>query len=299
MDSKIANLLIDAVDLHCHSGPAAMDRILDHYDAMVDARDAGFRALLYKDHFYPGMPHAKILQRLNPEMKLQLYSGLVLNNAVGGINPHAVDHALRLGAKIIWMPTLSAANHIEQSQKQAKSFPKTKQRMLDAIPLTSLDASGKVSDAAKQVLDLIAETDAILAGGHLHVDELHVLFEEAAQRGVVRRLVNHPTYLIDCSDEDIRSLVASGTKMEHSICMFVEGRSLKFTPDELKNLIDVAGVDNTILSSDLGLPNGPRPVDGFRAVVQVLIDLGYSDDEIRRLVGRNALKMLNLETEAA
>ncbi|HTN61195.1 MAG TPA: DUF6282 family protein [Devosia sp.] len=297
MDSKIANLLIDAVDLHCHSGPAAMDRILDHYDAMVDARDAGFRALVYKDHFYPGMAHAKILQRLNPEMKLQLYSGLVLNNAVGGINPHAVDHALRLGAKIIWMPTLSAANHIEQLQKQGKTFPKTKQPMLDAIPLSSLDEAGKITDTAKQVLDLIAETDAILAGGHLHVDELHVLFEEAARRGVTRRLINHPTYLIGCSDADIKALVAGGTMMEHSICMFVEGRSLKYAPADLKHLIDVAGVDNTILSSDLGLPNGPRPVDGFRAIAATLIDLGYSDDEIKRLVGRNARKMLSLESE--
>jgi hypothetical protein len=29
--SEIAELLVGAIDLHCHSGPAAMPRILDHH----------------------------------------------------------------------------------------------------------------------------------------------------------------------------------------------------------------------------------------------------------------------------
>jgi hypothetical protein len=35
----------------------------------------------------------------------------------------------------------------------------------------------------------------------------------------------------------------------------------------------VAGVDNTILSSDLGLQGSQRPVDGFRSITQILLDL--------------------------
>jgi hypothetical protein len=31
-------------------------------------------------------------------------------------------------------------------------------------------------------------------------------------------MVNHPTYIVGCSDSDIRQLVARGVKMEHSIC---------------------------------------------------------------------------------
>lgn len=292
----VKKLLVGAIDLHCHSGPAAMPRILDHYDAMMDCAAAGFRALVYKDHFYPGMAHAILLEKLFPNTGVRLFSGIALNNAVGGINPHAVDHAAKLGAKIVWMPTLSAENHIQQASGQAKTFPKTSQKMLDPIPLTALDADGKVSDATKQVLDLIAEADIILAGGHLPVSELFLVFDEARRRGVKKMIVNHPTYIVGCSDEDIRGLVGLGAFMEHSICMFVEGRSKKYGPDKLAHLIHTAGVDRTLLCSDLGLTGSPRPVEGYRAVLEILLDLQVTDTDIRKLVSSNAAGLLNLAT---
>jgi hypothetical protein len=293
----VDKLLVGAVDLHCHSGPAAMPRILDHHEAMLDCAAAGFRALVYKDHFYPGMAHAILLEKLFPDTGVRLFSGIVLNNAVGGINPHAVDHAAKLGAKIVWMPTLSAENHIRQTSGQAKTFPKTAQKMLDPIPLSALNANGKITDDTRKVLDLIAEADIILAGGHLPVSELLVVFEEARRRGVKKMVVNHPTYLIGCSDEDIRSMVALGAYIEHSICMFVEGRSKKYGPDKLAHLIRTAGVDRTVLSSDLGLVGSPRPVDGYRAVLKILLDLQMTEDDIRKLVCSNASVLLDLAAE--
>src|SRR5690606_25506901 len=118
-DEEVAALLAGAVDLHCHSGPAAMPRILDHREAMQDAAGAGFRALLYKDHFYLGTAHARLLEAIYPDIGVRLFSGIALNNASGGINPYAVDHAVKLGARIVWMPTLSAANHIMKAQTEA------------------------------------------------------------------------------------------------------------------------------------------------------------------------------------
>jgi hypothetical protein len=107
-------------------------------------------------------------------------------------------------------------------------------------------------------------------------------------------MVNHPTYIVGCSDTDIRQLVARGVKMEHSICMFIEGKSLKYSPDDLAHLIEVAGVDNTILSSDLGLQNSQRPVDGFRSITQILLDLQMTRPAIKKLISDNAAGFLNL-----
>jgi hypothetical protein len=290
-DAEVADLLIGAVDLHCHSGPAAMPRTLDHHEALLDCAAAKFSALLYKDHFYLGTAHAMILEKLFPELGVKLFSGIALNNASGGINPHAVDHAVKLGAKIVWMPTLSAANHIDQAMGQGKSFPKTAKKMLDPIPLRATDANGEITDATKQVLDLIAEADVILAGGHLDAAEMIKVFAEAKRRGVNRMLVNHPTYLIGCTDDDIRELVSIGAHIEHSICMWVEGKSKKFTPEELAHLIEVAGVDRTILSSDLGLMGGPKPVEGFRQIVHLLLDQQVSKEDIRKLVSTNAKRL--------
>jgi hypothetical protein len=294
---EVSALLVGAVDLHCHSGPAAMPRILDHHDALMDCAAASFRALLYKDHFYLGVSHALILEKLFPNTGVRLFSGLVLNNASGGINPHAVDHAASIGAKIIWMPTVSAQNHIAQLTGQGKTFPKTKRKMLDPIPLSALDANGTVCDAAKACLDIIAESNIILAGGHLPASELHLLFDEAKRRGVKKMLVNHPAYVVGCSDADIRSLVALGAYIEHSICMFATGKAKKFDAGDLAHLIDVAGVDRTILSSDLGLLDNPRPVEGFRQIVRMLLDLQFSAADIRALVGTNAAGLLDLDVE--
>ena len=294
-DDEVAELLVGAVDLHCHSGPAAMPRILDHHEAMLDAADAKFRALLYKDHFYLGVAHAIMLEKLVPDTGVRLFSGLALNNASGGINPHAVNHAANIGAKIVWLPTLSAANHIAQYEGAAKSFPKTAKKMIDPIPLSALDANGKVSDDTKQVLDIVAEADMILAGGHLPASELIMVFDEAGKRGVKRMLVNHPTYIVNCSDDDMRALVELGAYLEHSICMFIEGTALQFTPQDLAHYIEVAGVERTVLSSDLGLKGSPRPLEGFRQMVRMLLDLQVSKADIRKMIGDNAAWLLNLQ----
>lgn len=297
---QIADLLIGAVDLHCHSGPAAMPRILDHHEAMLDAAAAKFRAVVYKDHFYLGTAHSILLEKLVPDTGVRLFSGIALNNASGGFNPHAVDHAIKLGGRIVWMPTLSAKNHIDVLASGAvKTFPKTAQKMLDPIPLTPLGADGKLTDDVKLILDLIAAGDIILAGGHLSTPELFAVFEEAKARGVGKLLVNHPTYMVNnCSDAEIRDLVSLGAVMEHSICMFVEGKSKKFEPPELRRVIDVAGVENTVLCSDLGLTGSPRPIDGYREIVGHLLDLQFTAAEIKRLTGERAAELLGLEAAA-
>ncbi|GHD22721.1 DUF6282 family protein [Tianweitania populi] len=290
--AEVAELLVDAVDLHCHSGPAAMPRILGHTEAFQMAEDAGFKALLYKDHYYVGMPHCAVLKDIYPDSKVELYSGVALNNASGGINPHAVDHNIKLGGKIVWFPTFAAKNHIEAYA--SKSFPKTAKPMLPPIPLTVLDANGKLIDEAKQICDLIAEADIILAGGHLSAAELFVLFEEAAKRGVKKMLVNHPSYIIGCSDEDIRGLVGLGAYMEHSICMFIPGRAKQHETEDLIHMMEVAGVDRTVLGSDLGLTQAPKPVDGYRMIVSDLLDHQVDKADIKKIISTNASGLINL-----
>lgn len=293
--AEVAELLKGAIDLHCHSGPAAMPRILDHHEALLDAAEAGFRAVLYKDHFYLGVAHSVILEKLVPDTGVNLYSGIALNNASGGINPYAVEHAAAIGGKIVWLPTLSAQNHLDQAKGAAATFPKTAMKMMDPIGLSGVDANGEVLDDLKKCLDIIAGADMILAGGHLPAHELIKVFKEARARGVTKMLVNHPTYVVNATDDDIRAMVELGAVMEHSICMFIEGGAKCFDETDLMHVIEVAGVENTILSSDLGLRGSPRPIEGYRQIVSMLLDLQVSMDDIRTLISTNAAKMLNLE----
>lgn len=298
-DERVESLLRGAIDLHCHSGPSVMPRDLDHIEAAEEADAAGFRAVLYKDHYYSVSPIVRLIEAHFPQFKVQLLSGLALNNSVGGINRYAVDHAVQLGAKMIWMPTFSAANHIDHHQKDVdfdQKFPTPMAKMLAPRPLKASDADGNLLDEVKLVLDMVAAHDIVLSAGHLHIDEIWPLFEEAKRRGVRRLLVNHPNYIVDATLEDVRALAEMGAYVEHSMCMYLEGSKYKFyEPETLRALIKAAGVDRTILGSDLGQVDNPRPVDGFRYVIRMCLDLGYSDSEIHKMVSANAAALLGLD----
>ena len=72
--------------------------------------DSGMSSIVYKSHVTITSDRATIAESV--VQGIHVYGGIVLNEAVGGFNPSAVEAALQLGAKVIWMPTFSAHNHI-------------------------------------------------------------------------------------------------------------------------------------------------------------------------------------------
>jgi hypothetical protein len=290
---RVDALLVGAIDMHCHSGPSVMPRMIDHIEALEEASAAGMKALLFKDHFYSATPVTALLSSHYGHLGVTMLSGVPLNDTAGGLNPYAVDHGLKLGARLVWMPTFSAANHIRHNRRGAllpTSVPMKPPKML-----TVVDEDGHIKDEVKEILDQIAEFDAVLSAGHLHISEIWPLFEEAEKRGVERRLVQHPTYTIGATLKDIRELTEGGAFIEHSLCMFIpESRFNYYPSEELRDVVEAGGTERTILGSDLGQIDNPTPVNGFRAVIRLCIDLGFDDAAIRRLIGGNAARLLGL-----
>ena len=142
----IEKLLDGAIDLHCHSGPSVMPRSIDHIEVAEEASKVGMRAILYKDHYYSASPITELLNKHFKSLNVELLSGVPLNNTVGGFNRYAVDHGINLGAKLVWMPTFSAENHIKAHQEDTdfdKKFPTTKEAMLAPTPLKVVNQNGK------------------------------------------------------------------------------------------------------------------------------------------------------------
>lgn len=280
---RIDALMKGAVDLHVHSGPSLHPRKLDHTAALRAADEQGMRAVLLKDHYYPTMPIARLIND-NMGFTTQAIGSIVLNNPLGGFNPSAVDYALKQGARVVWMATAHAKNHMDhEANKPGFQFPQNTKKTVAPIPLTLTDDRGAVRDEVKHILDLIAEADAVVSGGHHHVSELFPFYEEAKARGVKRLFLNHPTYVNDCSMQDVAALVGMGVKMEHSVCMFVESTFRMFDTEHLKAVIAAAGVDHTFFGTDLGQMKNPDPVDGMRQIIELLLELGYADDEVRKM----------------
>jgi len=280
---RIDALMNGAVDLHIHSGPSLHPRKLDHVTALREADEQGMAAVLLKDHYYPTMPITRLIND-NFDFKTRAIGSIVLNNPLGGLNPSAVDYALKQGARVVWMATAHAKNHMDhEAEKPGFKFPQNSAKTVAPIPLTLTDDNGAVRDEVKHILDLIAEADAVVSGGHHHARELFPFYQEARSRGVKRLFLNHPTYVNDCSFADITELVGMGVKMEHSACMFIESTFKMFDTDHLKKVIDAAGVENTFFGTDLGQMNNPNPAEGMRQMIALLLSCGYDDAQVRQM----------------
>jgi Family of unknown function (DUF6282) len=291
---RIDALIHGAIDLHCHSGPSIMERKLNHIEAAQEADAAGMRALAYKDHYYGTSPIIQILKEdVLSDARIELISGIVLNNSVGGFNPYAVEHDLKMGGRMIWMPTLSAANHIRYFHRSKFIGPGSTMRKHAALSV--VDQRGNIIEPVLEVLEVIAEYDGVLSAGHLHISEIWPLFEAARKAGITRLLVNHPMLFIGCTLADMTELAADGVYLEQCACMLIDCPGNHHTNEEMLSFIEAAGVDQTILSSDLGQMKNPRPVEGFREVIGLCLELGFSDEDVRKMVSTNATQLLGLK----
>lgn len=295
-EARVDRLLVGAIDPHVHSGPSIAARGVDHLELVQQASAAGFAAVVTKDHDYSGVMTAALIARHHPELRTKLYSSIVLNNVVGGFNAYAVEHCAAMGGKVVWMPTLAAENHLRWEKTGSWVHPASTSKIRPATGIPVLDGAGQVRDEVKEVLDVIARSDMVLASGHLHVSETWKIFEEAQLRGVGRIVLTHPEDIVEASMNDVAGLAAMGAFVEHSLCMFLDGSKFKSQPeDDLRRHIDAAGVGQTILCSDLGQTGTFTPLDGFRRGIRLCIRLGYDDAEIRQMVSTNAARALGIE----
>ena len=300
VEQRIDALLKGAIDPHVHSGPSIAPRGIDHVELLEQASEAGFAAVVTKDHDYSSVMTAELIRKHFPELKTKIYPSIVLNNVVGGLNPYAVEHTAALGGKIVWLPTLAAENHLRWQAQAQWTHPASSDRMRPVTPIKVLNDDKSLRDDTKEVLDIVAKSDMVLASGHLHVSETWIVFEEAQRRGVKRLMFTHPEDIVDASLNDVKGIAAMGAFVEHSLCMFLDGCKFKSREaEDLRNQIDAAGVEKTVLCSDLGQVGTFSPLDGFRRGIKMCMDLGYDDEQIRQMVSTNTAKALGIEADVA
>ncbi|MET0444739.1 MAG: DUF6282 family protein, partial [Pseudorhodoplanes sp.] len=90
IERRVDALLKGAIDPHVHSGPSIAARGIDHVTLLQQASEAGFAAVVTKDHDYSGVMTAALIRQHFPTLTTKIYSSIVLNNVVGGLNPYAV-----------------------------------------------------------------------------------------------------------------------------------------------------------------------------------------------------------------
>jgi len=265
-----------AIDLHFHAGPDVRERKLTYLEAAIQARDAGMRAILIKSHSTITADIASLIQPLVRE--ILIFGGIALNYPLGGLNPAAVETALKLGAKQIWMPTLDAANQHRCEGKRGG--------------ITILTGERKLKKVLIEILEVLSGHDVILSTGHLSQDEIVVLVREAIKRKIKKILLTHPDhFFIQMPVKLQKDLAAKGVFFDRC---FPTPRTSPLTMEEMARRIREVGIASSVLTSDFGQPENPNPVEGLQIYIQKLIQQGFSDQEIDQMVKVNPSRLLNL-----
>ncbi len=287
--STVDNLISGSIDMHIHFSPdSLMERRQDALALAYSARDLGMRGLVLKAREFNTVPLALLVSKLVPEV--QVFGSLTLDNESGGLNPAGVLSAVRMGAKVIWMPTVTSANSKARSEK-------TMGFKLPGEGQTLLDSRGKLKPEVKEIFQIVKQFNAVLASGHVSPQETFALMEEAQQIGFTKMVVTHAlqSQLVDSalSPDDIKQLVRSGAIIEHSFWGWMPTVS-QSDPKQIVESVKATGAEHCILSSDFGQIYHPPAPEGFRLFMATLLRNGLGEKDIERMVKLNPAKLLGL-----
>ena len=285
----IEELMIDAIDLHVHGAPEPpeSERRIGLLTLAQQAKEAGMKAVVIKSNQFGTGP---LTLEINQLVKSPVLVGsLVLNNEVGGLNPDVVEAQARAGAKVIWLPTFSAAEHI-----RGKTAGKTGAEKEPDNGISIIDANGKLVPQMMRILDVMRRNNLVLATGHVSKPEVYAVTREAL-RQQINVIITHPLVGLVrplLTIDEAKELAGMGAYIENifAVCM----PPMLLSPENMAGYIKRIGPEHCVLSTDFGQIFNPPATEGFHMMLAIMLMFGLSEDELRILVKVNPAKILGL-----
>src|SRR3982751_3064365 len=230
-----------AVDIHVHQDPDSAPRAIDADDVARQAKAAGMRAVVLKNHWEDTASLAYMVRKMVPGV--EVFGGITQDLAVGGINIEAVKHMADMKGgygRIVWLPTFDAQNQVKGKGPEVK-----------------VSENGKLLPSVLALLDYIGTRKQLaLETGHVSAEEALMVIREAKARGIQHVVATHgmsgPTNLSVAQAQEAGRM---GAYIEFVYGGVVEKGS-KLTVEQYAEWIKAVGPEHCILSSDLG---GARP----------------------------------------
>ena len=224
------------------------------------------------------MDRAAIAEYVVPDIKV--FGGITLNPYVGGLNKTAVDVAIKMGAKFVWLPT-SWSSH--ERKLQGKN---------DGV-ISVVD--NKVVPELADILRLIAEHSVVLATGHLSPDEIMVVVDTARNLGVEKIVVNHPEWWsISMPIAQQKELVQYGVYFERCYATRFPGKEYQKNFHTNLEAIEKVGYESTILATDGGQLENPLWSDALIEYIEFLAKAGITRNVIGKMTKEFPAKLLGL-----
>ena len=276
------------IDMHVHSNPDIRHRAYDDFELMEAAIRVGARAIVIKTHQGTTVDRAYLCNRHNEiihhgDNDFTMFGSVTLNRQMGGLNAAAVESGLKLGAKVIWLPTQSARNNLE---KQKGDLSKAVEVIRD----------GKIVPELQDIFQLIKDFDVVLGTGHLSPEEIFRVVEAARNAGVRKIVVTHPEWwMVGMSLEDqVRLVQDYDIILEHCFAQPMGGGKYKSNLPLNLVAIQACGYKNVMVSTDGGQVENPFWEAALEQYIQYLADHGISEEQIFYMTHETQTRLLNL-----
>lgn len=279
-------ILKGAYDLHVHTSPDVVSRRFTDLQLAKRYVKAGMKGFAIKSHQLPTPGRAALVREVVPECNA--IGTITLNNAVGGLNPMAVEMAARMGAKIVWFPTVDSLNQdqfLKRSNGPAPYGACADNKTLKRERLTILDENGHLKDVVYQILEVIKAHDMVLATGHISPLESLTLIREASKYGVKKMSVTHVDFPCTYMDlESQKECVRYGAYLCHAYLQIAIGEA-QLAP-ALAQIHEI-GPEHFIIASDGGQTTSIPPDEAIEQYCQYLLNDGFSEKDIRQIFVQN------------
>jgi hypothetical protein len=269
---------------------------MDVVEVAEAARKDNLRGFLVKHHHTATVDRAYLARKAVPGV--DVFGGVTLNYSVGGLNPFAVDAALKMGGKMVWMPSVDAKNHGKHfgdlGKYDSRLDYKSPKFYENIEGITILNEEGEMDPKMAEIMDIVSDHDAAISTSHLSLEESKILVQKARRRKI-KVVVTHISF------------VTSNLSLEDQIWMADKGALLELcyssispawrnvSIDEVAANIRHVGPENFILASDLGQVHNPSPPEGLRIYIMLLLERGIEPKEIRMMVKENPEKLLGID----
>lgn len=276
------------VDMHVHTNPDLRLRAYDDFQLCDAAVRVGARAIVIKTHLGNTACRAQMTNRYNQivhgDNDFTMFGSVTLNKCIGGINPTAVENALKLGAKVVWLPTQSAHRHLEQMGKPTD----------DAVEMVE---NGKVVPEMLDVFQLIKDHNAVLGTAHVSPYEAFVVVEAARKAGVEKVVVTHPEWwVVGMSLEDqIRLVKDYNVILERCFAQNMGGGKYKSNLPDNVELIKTVGCKNVMCDTDGGQTENPNWEIAMEQYMRYLLDHGIPEEQIRYMTHTLPCHLLGID----
>jgi hypothetical protein len=248
-------------------------------EAVRRARDAGLRGIVLKNHFTLTSDRAALA--MDEVGGIEVFGGVALNRAVGGVNPEAVRQMVAFQGgrgRVVWLPTFDAQFFVTRAGSGA--------------PFVPVLENGAPAEGLVEVFSLVAEHQLVLAMGHSSPEEVLELIPLARAQGVRKILVTH-VFGQSASLEQMRAMAAAGAILELDWLAVLEGGVML---EDYARAIREIGAEHFLMSSDLGQAGNPGHVEGLRAYITAMREAGFSADEIDLMIRINPATLLDLDS---